>query len=97
MGQVGGKKELTGRTDLDIEISNQCGRLIANAIVYYNSAILSRLLHKYEASGHEKALAVVKSVSPAAWRHVHLNGHYTFRGSGQAIDLDSVIQGLILE
>lgn len=97
IAQVGGKKELTGRTDLDIEISNQCGRLIANAIVYYNSAILSRLLHKYEASGNDKALAVVKSVSPAAWRHVHLNGHYTFRGIGQAIDLDSVIQGLVLE
>lgn len=97
IAQVGGKKELTGRTDLDIEISNQCGRLIANAIVYYNSAILSRLLQKYELSGNEKALAVVKLVSPAAWRHVHLNGHYTFRGSGQTIDLDAVIQGLILE
>jgi TnpA family transposase len=96
IAQVGGKKELTGRTDLDIEISNQCGRLIANAIVYYNSAILSRLLQKYEASGNEKALAVVKSVSPAAWRHVHLNGHYTFRDGGQAIDLDAVIQGLNL-
>lgn len=97
IAQVGGKKELTGRTDLEIEISNQCARLVANAIVFYNSAILSRLLHKYEVSGNEKALAVVKSVSPAAWRHVHLNGHYTFRGSGQAIDLDEVIQGLILE
>jgi len=53
--QVGGKKGLTGRTDLDIEISNQCGRLIANAIVYYNSVILSRLLQRVEASDNEKA------------------------------------------
>ena len=97
IAQVGGKKELTGRTDLDIEISNQCGRLIANAIVYYNSAILSRLLQKFEAGGNEKALAVVKSVSPTAWRHVHLNGHYTFRDGGQAIDLDAVIRELTLE
>ena len=44
IAQVGGKKELTGRTDVELEISNQCGRLIANAIIYYNSAILSRLL-----------------------------------------------------
>jgi TnpA family transposase len=28
IAQVGGKKELTGRTDLEIEISNQCSRLI---------------------------------------------------------------------
>jgi TnpA family transposase len=37
---VGEKKELTRRTDIEIEISNQCARLIANAIIYYNSAIL---------------------------------------------------------
>ena len=28
IAQVGGKKELTGRTDIEIEISNQCARLI---------------------------------------------------------------------
>jgi hypothetical protein len=79
---AGGKKERTGRTDIEIEISNQCARLIANAIIYYNSAILSRLLAKYEASGNAKALALIKKLSPAAWRHVHLNGHYTFRADG---------------
>jgi hypothetical protein len=76
IAQVGGKKELTGRTDIQIEISNQCARLIANAIIYYNSAILSRLLTKFEASGNAKALAMIKKISPTAWRHVHLNGHY---------------------
>ncbi len=35
IAQVGGKKELTGRTDIEIEISNQCARLIANAIIYF--------------------------------------------------------------
>ncbi len=67
--------------------------MIANAIVFYNTAILSRLLEKFEAGGNVKVLAVVK----AAWQHVHLNGHYTFRGSGQAIDLEAVIQGLKLQ
>ena len=47
IAQVGGKKELTGKTDIEIEISNQCARLIANAIIDYNSTILSRLLAKY--------------------------------------------------
>ena len=97
IAQVGGKKELTGRTDLEIEISNQCARLVANAIVFYNSAILSRLLTRYEASGNERALALVTSTSPVAWRHVHLNGRYAFRGSGQPLDLDAIIQGLDLE
>ena len=50
-------------------------RLIANAIIYYNSAILSRLLTKYEVDGNAKALALIKKISPTAWRHIHLNGH----------------------
>src|SRR5262249_61285453 len=68
IAQVGGKKELTGRTDIEIEISNQCARLIANAVIFYNSAILSRLLMKYEASGNAKAHALLTQISPAAWR-----------------------------
>ena len=91
------KKELTGRTDLEIEISNQCGRLIANAIIYYNSAILSRVLMKYEASGNSKALALITQISPAAWRHILLNGHYTFQSDGKIIDLDALVPGLVLE
>ena len=97
IAQVGGKKELTGRTDIEIEISNQCARLIANAIIYYNSAILSRLLTKCEASSNAKVLALIKQMSPAAWRHVLLNGHYTFHSNGQLIELDAIMAGLKLE
>ncbi|MFB1634735.1 Tn3 family transposase [Pseudomonas sp. AP-1] len=48
IAQVGGKKELTGRTDIEIEISNQCARLIGNAIIFYNSAILDQRRHLNE-------------------------------------------------
>ena len=64
IAQVGGKKELTGRTDIEIEISNQCVRLIANAIIYHNSAILSHLLTKCQASGNTRALAMITRMSP---------------------------------
>jgi TnpA family transposase len=96
IAQIGGKKELTGKTDIEIEISNQCARLIANAIIYYNSAILSRLLARYGPSPSVKALAMIKKVSPAAWRHIHLNGRYTFRDSRRVIDLDEIVAGLNL-
>ena len=96
IAQVGGKKELSGRTDLEIEISNQCGRLVANAIVYYNSAILSKLLTKFEASGDQKVLELIKTTSPVAWRHLLLNGRYNFRG-GVSIDLDALVRGLNLQ
>jgi TnpA family transposase len=95
IAQVSGKKELTGRTDIEIEISNQCARLIANVIIYYNSAILSKLIAKFEAN--PKFMKLIKKISPAAWRHIHMNGHYTFRGNGQVIDLDAIVAELVLE
>jgi hypothetical protein len=87
---------LAGRTDIEIEISNQCARLIANAIIYYNSAILSKLLTKFEAEGNVKALALITQMSATAWRHILLNGHYTFQDDGKLIDLDTLVTGLEL-
>lgn len=57
----------------------------------------SWLLTKYEASQNKKALALITNFSPAAWRHVLLNGHYTFRSKGLVIDLDTIVAGLDLE
>jgi hypothetical protein len=87
---------LTGRTDIGIEISNQCARLIANAIIYYNSAILSKLLTRYEANVSAKTLALITQISPTAWRHILLNGHYTFQNDGKLIDSDALVEGLEL-
>jgi hypothetical protein len=79
-----------------LDADNQCARLIANAIIYYNSAILSRLLTKFEAGGNAKTLALITQISPAAWRHILLNGHYTFLSNGKVIDLDALVAGLEL-
>jgi hypothetical protein len=35
-------------------------------MIYYNSAILSRRLTKFETSGNTKALALITQISPAA-------------------------------
>ena len=52
---------------------------------------------KYEAVGNSKALALITQISPAAWRHILLNGHYTFQSNGKIIDLDALVAGLELE
>ncbi|KWN05144.1 transposase [Burkholderia territorii] len=52
-----------------------------------------RLLTKWEASGNTKALARLTQISPAAWRRILLNGHYTFQRDN-AIDLHALIAGL---
>jgi len=36
-------------------------------------------------------LKSASATSPAAWRQVHLDGRYTSRNGGQAIDLDAII------
>jgi hypothetical protein len=37
---------------------------------------------------------LITQISPAAWRHILLNGHYTFHSDGTLIDLDAVVAGL---
>ena len=94
---VYGKKQLIGRNDRELEISNQCARLIANAIIHYNSAILSKLKIKFEKEGNAKALAMLKKISPVAWRHIHFQGHFIFSNNTKIIDLDSIVQNLVLQ
>jgi hypothetical protein len=94
--QVSGGKQLIGRTDLAIAISNQCGRLVANVIIAYNSVLLSTLLERYRGEGNRKALALLQKISPVAWQHIHLLGHYTFRGGKHAIDPEALLANVRL-
>jgi TnpA family transposase len=94
IAQVNGKKQLIGRTDLDVAISNQCGRLIANVVIAYNSMLLSGLLSRYLATGNEKALDLLRRISPAAWKHLHFLGHYAFRDKRHLIDLEAILAGI---
>ena len=94
IAQVNGKKELTGRTDLEVDISNHCGRLIANVVIAYNSMLLSGLLNRSLTASNEKALDLIRRISPAAWQHLHFLGHYAFRGKRNPIDLESVVAGI---
>jgi TnpA family transposase len=96
IAQAYGKKQLIGKTDIALEISNQCGRLIANAIIHYNSSILSKLLKQYLAEGNKRALKLLRRISPVAWQHIHFQGHFIF-SKENVIDLDEMIQGLILK
>ena len=97
ISQVNGKKELTGRTDLDVAVSNHCGRLIANVVIVYNSMLLSGLLSRCLVTGNEKALDMLRRISPAAWQHLHFLGHYAFRDKRHPIDLDAILTEIVWE
>ena len=76
IAQIGGKKQLIGSTDLDVAITNQCGRLIANVVIAYNSILLSALLEQGRL--HDQNLSPNK-ISPVAWQHIQFLGRYLFR------------------
>lgn len=93
IAKVGGRKALLGKTDLEVEISNQCGRLIAVAIIHYNASIHSRLIQK---NSTKKVLKALKKSSPAAWRHLHFTGNFTFYTNKKDIDIDKIIEHIDL-
>jgi len=82
------------RRKVQLSHVKQLLKKVSKLATAYNSTALSRLLADYEASQDAKALALIKKVSPVAWRHVHLNGHHTLCRSRQAIDLDAIVAGL---
>jgi TnpA family transposase len=91
IAQAYGEKQLIGKTDVALQISNECGRLIANAIIYYNSALLSKLYEKYQKEGNQKAFKALSKISPVAWQHIHFQGYLIFSNQ-YIIDLDELVK-----
>ena len=95
--QVFSDMSVTTSVTVHAKPQKMCGKPCRHVLSYgNNSAILSRLLTKYEASGNAKAVVLITQLSPAAWRHILLNGHYAFQNGGMMIDLDALLDGLEL-
>ena len=84
-----------GVIDLGIAISNECGRLVANVVAAYNSILLSGLLNRYEAEENQKALDMLKRISPVAWQHIHFLG-YAFLDNQHPIDMEAILASVDL-
>lgn len=78
------------RTEAEQHIWNECSRLIANAIIYYNTALLSKVYEQKRAAGEEEAVNLLRGVSPVAWRHVNLIGKFEFTAETSFVDLDAL-------
>ncbi|EHA9227509.1 TPA: Tn3 family transposase, partial [Escherichia coli] len=86
--------QFRGGNDYQIDQWNDCARLIANCVIYYNSAILSRLVEKFEKENNKKAIDVLANLSPVAWRHILLGGNYSFEDQVAITNLDSLLEGV---
>ncbi len=85
------------RSQLEQEIWNECARLVANAVVYYNTLILSEVLDELQKRGEIAAIEAIKRVSPIGWQHINFYGHYQFDADFSPIDLAAIRQYLSSE
>lgn len=67
-----------GNSDEEIHLWNECARLVSNAIIYFNSSVLSELLDNFEKRGKKDWLEIVKKSSPVAWFNINFKGTYLF-------------------
>lgn len=49
-----------------------------------------------EAEGDKNRLALLKKISPAAWRHIHFQGHLIFSNDGKMLNLTELVKKLVL-
>jgi len=82
--------KLRVKTEAEQQIWHECTRLVANAIIYYNTLLLSRVAEQKLAAGDREAFENLKGVSPVAWRHVNLTGSFDFSATASPIDLDAL-------
>lgn len=94
-GLNGGK--FRGKTESELEIWNECCRVIANCVIYYSGMILSKIYVEQEKLGNTEILDIIKRFSPIAWCHIILDGYYQFKDVAEAVDLEKMISDLVFD
>jgi TnpA family transposase len=82
------------KTELEQQVWNECSRLIANCILFYNASILSKLLEQQERMHYDEEARVIKHISPVAWRHINLYGHYEFRKRNTILNIEEMVKAI---
>ena len=78
------------QTETEQQIWNECSRLIANAIIFYNTALLSKVYAQKLADEDEAAIKVLRGISPVAWQHINLFGTFEFSNTAIKVDIDAL-------
>ena len=85
------------RSQNEQEVSNECSRLVGNAVIYYNSLILSEALAELERRGEPGSADILKRVSPVAWQHINFYGRDQFDDDFMPMDFDRLREQLSSE
>jgi len=87
--------KLRFKTEGEQQIWNECGRLIANCVIFYNATILSDILRYQTENGKSSSKVSIEKVSPIAWQHINFYGRFEFTKSFQPIDIDAIVRELV--
>lgn len=66
------------QTEAEQQIWNECSRLITNAVIYYNTALLSKVYEQKRRAGDREAMEILAGMLPIAWQHINLFGLFEF-------------------
>jgi TnpA family transposase len=66
IAKVSGGRMLNGKNEIELDINAESIRLIANAVIFYNATLLSKLYEYYRDRDLEKAKEISR-LSPVAW------------------------------
>lgn len=90
---VGGG-DFRGMSELEVEIWNECARLIALIIIYYNMHLLSKLYENALLRNDTAAIEFLKHISPVASQHMNIGGLYEFSENIENINVDGIVEEL---
>lgn len=83
--------KLRVKTEAEQQIWNECSRLLTNAIIYYNSLLLSGVYEQKRATNDQAAIAILRETSPVAWRNVNLFGAMDFQADPITVDIAALV------
>jgi TnpA family transposase len=83
---------LIGSDDDDIDLNDQCTRLLCLVVIYYNAYILSEILNIKKAQKSEQELDKFKHISLIAWLHINFHGYYNFNSNFSEKILQEMIE-----
>lgn len=82
----GGK--FRGQSEAEMMLWDQCSRLVAEIILYYNAYILN---HMYVNSKTQAEKDLIIALSPGAWVHINMIGYYRFCGLDNSRFIDEIL------
>ena len=78
-----------------VPINNECARLLAICIIFYNAYLLSKIFEHCKTKDIQDECKKVARLSPVAWQHISLIGKYEFNTNVVLPNLDSTVKQLI--